>query len=382
MDITKFAIPEIIFGRGSLNYAGQCALRLGAKKAFLVSDSGIEEAGWVQRLMDVLEKEGVDWVYYPGVVSNPRDFQVEQGAEFYLKNGADVIIAIGGGSPMDTAKGIAIIASNGGKIRDYEGANRVKRPLPPMMLITTTAGSGSDISQFCIITDVQRAVKMSIITRTLVPNISIVDPLILRTKSETLIIQSAIDALAHAIEAYTSRIASPFTEMQSLKAIDLIIRYLPRAVETRSLDCLEQLSIASVAASMAFSNASLGAEHALAHSLGGHFDMRHGVIHPILLTAVMRFNLENAEAKLSAIGQVVLNRRAGSDRDTALAGIDKLDEFFASFNVPQRLREEIDEKDKHFLEPICRMAVNDACNLTNPRNASWQELLKICEEVW
>ena len=382
MDITKFAIPEIIFGRKSLNYAGQCALRLGAKKVFLVSDTGIEAAGWVQRLMDILKKEGVEWVYYSSVTSNPRDIEVEQGAELYLQNGADVIIAIGGGSPMDTAKGIAIIASNGGKIRDYEGANRVMRPLPPMVLITTTAGSGSDISQFCIITDVERAVKMSIITRTLVPNISIVDPLILQTKSETLIIQSAVDALAHAIEAYVSIIASPFTEMQSLKAIDLIIRHLPQAVETRALDCLEKLSIASISASMAFSNASLGAEHALAHSLGGHFDMRHGVIHPILLTAVMRYNLESAEAKLADIGRVILDTRVGSPRDTALAGIEKLDEFFASFNVSQRLSDVIDQEDKHFLEPICQMAVNDACNLTNPRPASWRELLKICREVW
>ena len=382
MDITKFAIPEIIFGRGSLNYAGQCALRLGAKKVLLVSDSGIEKAGWVQRLMDILKNEGVEWVYYPGVTSNPRDYEVEQGADFYRNNGADVIIAIGGGSAMDTAKGIAIIASNGGKIRDYEGANRVMRPLPPMVLITTTAGSGSDISQFCIITDVERAVKMSIITRTLVPNISIVDPLILQTKSETLIIQSAVDALAHAIEAYVSTIASPFTEMQSLKAIDLIIRNLPRAVETRSLDYLEKLSTASVAASMAFSNASLGAEHALAHSLGGHFDMRHGVIHPIMLTAVMRYNLESAETKFANIGRVILDRKIGSVRESALAGIEKLEEFFGTFNVARTLRELINEEDKHFLEPICQMAVNDACNLTNPRPASWRELLHICREVW
>jgi len=382
MDVTKFAIPEIIFGRGSLNHAGQCALRLGAKKVFLVSDEGIENAGWVQRLMDILKKEGIEWIYYPGVTANPRDFQVEQGAEFYTKNNADVIIAIGGGSALDTAKGIAIIASNGGKIRDYEGANRVHRPLPPMVLITTTAGSGSDISQFCIITDVERSVKMSIITRTLVPNISIVDPLILRTKSETQIIQSAVDALAHAIESYTSSIASPFTEMQSLKAIDLIIRNLPHAVETRSLDSLEQLSIASVSASMAFSNASLGAEHALAHSLGGHFDMEHGVIHPILLTAIMRYNLDWAEEKFSNIGRVILNKDLGSARDNAVVGIEKLDEFFASFDVPLRLRDEISDEDKHFLEPICRMAVNDACNLTNPRPASWRELMAVCEEVW
>lgn len=382
METTKFAIPEIIFGRGSLKYAGQCALRHGAKKVFLVSDSGIEKAGWVQRLMDVLEEAGVDWIYYPEVTSNPRDYEVEQGARFYLKNGCDVIMAIGGGSSLDTAKGIAIIASNGGKIRDYEGANRVERPLPPMVFITTTAGSGSDISQFCIITDVERAVKMSIITRTLVPNIAIVDPLILRTKSKTLIIQSAVDALAHAIEAYMSRIASPFTEPQSLKGIDLIMRNLQSAVKTRSLDSLEQLSIASIAASMAFSNASLGAEHALAHSLGGQFDMSHGVIHPILLTSVMRFNLDSCVAKTADIGRIVLNKRLGSDKETAIEGINKLDEFFASFDVPLRLREVVKKDDKKHLEPICKMAVNDVCNLTNPKPASWQELLTICEKVW
>ncbi len=382
MDVTKFAIPEIIFGRGSLNHVGQCALRLGAKKVFLVSDSGIEEAGWVQQLMDILRQEGIDWVYYSGVTSNPRDYQVELGAEFYLKNETDVIIAIGGGSALDTAKGIAIIASNGGKIRDYEGANRVQRPLPPMVFITTTAGSGSDISQFCIITDVERAVKMSIITRTLVPNIAIVDPLILRTKTEKLIIQSAVDALAHAIESYVSRIASPFTEMQSLKAIDLILRNLQEAVQTRSLDSLEQLSIASISASMAFSNAGLGAEHALAHSLGGYFDMPHGNVHPILLTAVMRFNLSHSTAKLAAIGRVILNKRIGSELATAQGGIDKLEEFFASFDVSLKLQEEIEEEKKQYLDQICKMAVNDACNLTNPRPASWEELLEICREVW
>ncbi|PID72694.1 MAG: alcohol dehydrogenase [Desulfobulbus propionicus] len=382
MNISKFAVPEVIFGRGSLNYAGLCARRLGARKVFLVSDEGIEAAGWLQRLMDILEKEGIEWVYYPGVTANPRDFQVEQGAELYRKNGTDVIIAIGGGSPMDTAKGIAILASNGGKIRDYEGANKVEKPLPPMVLITTTAGSGSDVSQFCIITDVERGVKMSIITRTLVPNISIVDPLILRTKSDSLIIQSATDAMAHAIEAYLSRIASPFTEMHSLKAVELIFNHLHQAVATHSLDALEQLSSAAVSASMAFSNASLGAEHALAHSLGGHFDMRHGVIHPILLTEVMRFNLKFNIQKMADIGRIILGEQRGSDLDTALRGIDKLDEFFATLNVSTRLREIISEDGKKEMESLCKMAVNDACNLTNPGPATWRDFYKICEEVW
>ncbi|MDR3088401.1 MAG: iron-containing alcohol dehydrogenase [Desulfobulbaceae bacterium] len=383
---TKFAIPEIIFGRGSLNHAGQCALRLGAKKVFLVSDDGIERAGWLGRLMEILEDAGVTWIYYPGVTPNPRDFQIELGAELYAKNGADVICAIGGGSALDTAKGIAIIASNGGRIQDYEGANRVRKPLPPMAMITTTAGSGADISQFCIITDMKRRLKMSIITRTLMPDVAIVDPLILRTKSESLIIQSAADALAHAIEAYMSRIASPFTEINSLQAITLIIANLEHAVATRSLDALEQLSIAAVSASMAFSNASLGAEHALAHALGGYFDIQHGLMHPILLPSVMRFNMAANPKKMADIGRLLCKRRGRcsftDDRDAAVKGIETLEKFFSSFNVPLRLRELIPPEGRLLFEPICRMAVGDACNLTNPKPMQWDDFLAVCEETW
>ncbi len=382
MKTMKFAIPEIIFGRGSLGYGGQCALRLGARKILLVSDSGIEEAGWVQKLMEILREAGIDWVYYSDVTQNPRDFQIEQGAAFYLNNKADVIMAIGGGSAMDTAKGIAILASNGGRIADYEGANRVAKPLPPMIFITTTAGSGSDISQFCIITDVQRELKMSIITRTIVPNIAIVDPLILQTKPEKLIVESAIDALAHAVEAYVSRIASPFTEMQSLKAIELIIHNLKPAVEKGSIDSLEQLSIASTAASMAFSNAGLGAEHALAHSLGGHFDLRHGAVHAILLTAVMRYNLDACTAKMCDIGRIILGRSVGTEHETALAGIEELDIFFTSYKISHRLSENIASLDKRIFDPICKMAVHDACNLTNPKTITDRDFMNICEEVW
>ncbi len=382
MKTTKFAVPEIIFGRGCLNYAGLCAQKLGAKKVFLVSDEGIEKAGWVQRVMDLLKSAGIEWVYYSGVVTNPRDYMVEQGAELYRKNGTDVIIAIGGGSPMDTAKGIALLAANGGTVQDYEGANKAQHPLPPMLFITTTAGSGSDISQFCIITDSKRHVKMSIITRSLMPNISIVDPLILRTKSTIQIIHSAIDAMAHAVESYCSPIASPFTELHALRAIELIMQHLPKAVETESMNALEQLSTASVSASISFSNASLGAEHALAHSLGGHFDMAHGMLHPILLPEVMRFNRQFCLEKMADIGAVVLGEKLATPEETAVAGIQRLDDFFAGLNVERRLSEVINAGSWRVLEPICKMAVYDVCTLSNPGPTTWQDFMHICKEVW
>jgi alcohol dehydrogenase len=380
VEVRKFCIPEIIFGQGSLRYAGRCARRLGAEKVFLVSDPGLEKVGWVDHLTETLEQEKLRWVYFNDIVSNPRDFQVEKGAAIYKEEEADVVIALGGGSPMDAAKGIALVASNGGKIGDYEGANRIQRPLPPMVFIPSTAGSGSDLTQFCIITDVRRKVKMSIIGRSLVPNISIIDPLLLQTKTQNLIIASGIDALSHAIESYVSRIATPFTDLQSLQAIRLILEYLETALETRSLDSLQQLSTASTAAAMAFSNAGLGADHALAHSLGGMFDTLHGLVHPILLPPVMRFNLSACKEKMANIGEVILKKRLRPHESVALAGIERLEEYCESLKVNMHLREIVHDPSQ--LPELCRMALNDACLLTNPRTATCEDLLSICEEAW
>ena len=154
MDVRKFSVPEILFGPGSLKYAALCANRLGAERVFLVSDAGLERAGWVERLQSILQAEQLDWVYFNEISANPRDRQVIEGVRRYREGGCDVVMAIGGGSPMDAAKGIAMVASNGGTVQDYEGANRIQHPLPPMVFVPSTAGSGADISQFAIITDV------------------------------------------------------------------------------------------------------------------------------------------------------------------------------------------------------------------------------------
>lgn len=380
MEITKFAIPEIIFGNNCLEYIASCARRHGARKVFFVSDTGLEESGWVQRICDILERDRLPWTYYNMVDSNPRDFQIEKGAALYAEHGCDVIVALGGGSPLDTAKGIALLASNGGRVRDYEGANRIEHPLPPMIFAPSTAGSGSDISQFAIITDVERQVKMAIISRTLVPNISLIDPMILQTKTPELIITSAIDALAHAIESYLSPIASPFSETQSLHAIQLIVKNLGYAHDSRDPEALKQLSIASTAAGMAFSNAGLGIDHALAHSLGGVFDVMHGIVHPILLPPILRFNRTACPEKMDRIGATVLGRCAEKNGGLALPGIEWLEAFFRSFDIPMRLSAILPPDTD--LMPICHMASLDACMLSNPRSASPQDLYTVCQEVW
>lgn len=380
MQITKFAIPEIIFGNGSIKYLAPCAHRLGAKRVFLVSDTGLQASGWVERIRAILEADGLECIIFSELTANPRDWQVHKGAKAYEECGADVIIGLGGGSPIDAAKGIATIVGNGGRIRDYEGANRIMRPLPPMIFIPSTAGSGSDVSQYAIITDTDRQVKMSIISRSLVPNISIIDPDLLVTKTRELIVSSAVDALSHAIESYVSRLASPFTETQALNAIGLIATNLRAAADEKNTEALKNLSIASTAAGMSFSNAGLGIGHALAHSLGGRYDVVHGMVHPMLLPPIMRFNIPSCTEKMATIAQTINGVRLASAKSLAEQGCATLEQMFAELRIPVRLRDIVPDESR--LEQICRIAVQDACAVTNPRQATWRDLYEICGEAW
>ena len=380
MDITKFAIPEILFGHGSVRHLASYALSLGAERVFLVSDPGIEQAGWLGQVRGMIGEAGLSCVEFCEVDANPRDYQVHRGAELYREARADVIIALGGGSPMDAAKGIGILISNGGIIADYEGANRIKRPLPPMILLPTTAGSGSDLTQFCIITDVQRKLKMSIISRSLIPNVSIIDPNFLSTKSTALIVDSAIDALAHAIESYISLAASPFSETQACFAMARWMENILIAHATRQPAALENLSMISAAAGMSFSNAGLGAGHALAHALGGRLDLRHGMVHSMLLPTVMRFNRSHCLPKLCEVMRLLFPDSVFVRDDDVLEGIHRLEEVFSSLGVPVQLRYVLHDREE--LPALCADAVNDACMLTNPRPATIQDLLNICEEAW
>lgn len=380
MTVTKFAIPEILFGHGSVRHLAPYALSLGAERVFLVSDPGIEQAGWLSQVRGMIRDAGLVCAEFCEVEPNPRDYQVHNGAERYREAGADVIVALGGGSAMDTAKGIGILVSNGGAIADYEGANRIKRPLPPMIFLPTTAGSGSDLTQFSIITDVRRKLKMSIISRSLIPNVSIIEPDFLRTKSRSLIVNSAIDALAHAIESFVSLGASPFSETQARFALARWMDNILEASRTRAPQALENLSMISAAAGMSFSNAGLGAEHALAHALGGRLDLPHGMVHPMLLPAVMRHNRFHCLSKLCEAMHLLFPDAVFVEDDDLLAGIQRLEDVFVSLGAPVRLRSVL--ADKGELPALCADAVNDACMLTNPRPSTERDLLAICEEAW
>jgi alcohol dehydrogenase class IV len=371
--LLKFEIPEIIFGRGSLKQLGQCSRRMGGDRVLLVTDPGIIAKGWVDEALGHLRQEGLKPVVYDNVVTNPRTYQIEEGALEYTRRECDVIVAVGGGSPMDTAKGIAILVSNHGRIEDYVGCNLITQPIPPLICVPTTAGTGSDVSQFAIVADQGKKLKMTILSRAIMPDISLIDPLLLQTKSPELIASTGMDALTHAIEAFVSSLSWPLTDPHASHAIQMVFRFLTDAVHKKSLDPLEGMAIASLEAGTAFSNAILGAVHALAHPLGGHYDIHHGLANAILLPVVLKKNLKHTPCKYALIANAMgIDTRNKTSVEAAEQVPERIEELIKILHIPSKLSQVgVREED---IPSLARDAAEDLCMMTNPQRYDTAEI--------
>lgn len=378
--LLKFEIPEVVYGLGALSQIGQCCRRLGGERILLVTDSGLIAAGWVDESIKYLSDEDLQYVVYDNVVTNPRDFQVEQGAELYRQKHCDVIAAVGGGSPIDTAKGIGILTSNQGRIHEYEGANLVTQPIPPLVCVPTTAGTGADVSQFAVIANKRTKEKMTILSRAITPDITLVDPRLLKTKPPELMAATGMDTLTHAIEAYVSSLAWPMTDPHAIHAIELAKEHLVNATQTKNLQALEGMSIACLEAGMAFSNAILGAVHALAHPLGGLYDIHHGLANSLLLPVVVRQNMEHALPKFAGIARALgAETRNRSIEDVAQEVPHQIQQLIAKLELPTRLSQVgVDEAD---IPRLAQMAEADICMLTNPHCYLKSEIESMYHEV-
>ena len=376
----KFEVPEIIFGRGLLNQIGPCARRLGGHKVFLVSDQGLFSAGWVDKAMHSLLEAGLSFVYYDQVTPNPRDFEIEEGAKEYIRHGADVIVGLGGGSSMDTAKGIAILVSNGGRIRDFEGPDKIIRPLPPLVLCPTTCGTGSDVSQFAVINDTERRCKITIMSRCVAPDISLTDPDTLSTLPDEYVCTTATDALSHAVEAFFSVASTSLTDVHAIKAVRLLSTSLVKAVRERKPEDLENLSRASLHAGMAFSNSLLGIVHALAHPIGGFYDANHGSINAILLPEVLRYDLPVVAEKLPELAWGLGHLTKGETAGAAEMVQETVESLLDAAGAPRSLRSLGVAKDD--LPNLARKALEDVCIITSPREADEKDLLRILEKAF
>jgi hypothetical protein len=229
--LLKFHAPEIVFGIDSMVEAARAALRLGALRPLLVTDPGLIEAGWVAELVGHLRAQGVDARVWSALTPNPKDHEVAAGYEYYRERGCDVLIALGGGSVIDAAKGVAILAANGGNILDYAGVDKATMPIPPLVVVPTTSGTGADVSQFCIVTDTARGTKITILGRALVPDITVIDPRVLTTMPEWLNAATGLDALTHGIEAFVSLGHNQLTDHHALRAVVMVTDNLVRTIE-------------------------------------------------------------------------------------------------------------------------------------------------------
>lgn len=379
----KFLVPDIIFGRDTLSQVGRAARRQGGKRVLVVSDPGVAGAGWTGEVLRHLADAGVAAELWQGLTPNPKDHEVTAGREAYAAGGCDVLVAVGGGSCIDAAKAIAVLASGGGAaLPDFAGVGKVTGPLPPMVMVPTTSGSGSDVSQFCVVTDTTRRLKITVGARSLVPDISVTDPRTLTTVPDDITAYTAIDVLSHAIESYLSKAAGFLTDDHALAAIRGVCEYLLPALEKPGeIGPREELARASLRAGMAFSNALLGATHAISHQVGGLTDLPHGLLNAILLPHVMEFNATVAPGRLADIANAMgLKTGLMTPAEAADAAIQTVRAFGGKAGLPATLREVGVELGQ--FGAIARNALGDAYIVTNPRPVSEADVLAICQAAW
>jgi len=379
--LRKFVAPEYIFGLGARFLAGRYARNLGARKVMVVSDPGVVVSGWTQQVIDSLAQESLETILFTHVSPNPVAEEVMEGAELYKSSGCNALVAVGGGSPIDCAKGIGIVSVNKGNILAFEGIDKVHAAIPLLICIPTTGGTSADVSQFAIIRDIARKTKIAIVSKAVVPDLSLIDPETLSSMDPYLTACTGMDALTHAIEAFVSSAHSPMTDLHALEAIRLLSTNLLPAIEKpHDLELRSQVMLGSLQAGLAFSNAILGATHAMAHSLGGYLDLAHGECNAILLDHVMAFNLRTVPERFERIAQAMgMNLQGLSFAQKRMALMKKIRQMKDQTGINRNLANlGVSRSD---LSSLSETALRDPCMITNPRQPSKRDIEVIYEEA-
>lgn len=379
--LRKFVSPEVVYGIGSINLVGQYAKNYGARKVLVVTDPGVIAAGWTGKVLHSLDESNLQHVVFSNVNPNPRESNVMEGADFFIKEQCNIIVAVGGGSPIDCAKGIAIVSSNRRHVLEFEGVDKILYPIPPLICIPTTAGSSADVSQFAIIVDTSRKVKIAIISKAIVPDVALIDPETLITLSPYLTACTGMDALTHAIEAYTSTASSPITDLHALEAIKLISNNLLYSMEDPyNIEYRSAVMLGSFEAGLAFSNAILGAVHAMAHSLEGLLDLPHGECNALLLEHVIDYNYQSAALKYRVVGQAMgLNLHGLSDNESNIVLYKEIQNFKRRLGINRTLKE-IGVKQAD-IPQLAKYAIQDPCIATNPCKPNLHDIEVIYEKA-
>ena len=367
MKAYEFLEPStIIYGENALEKATDKIKRLG-KKALVVSDKVMTEIGNVKKVTDILEKQKIKSILYNEVNTEPEDNFVRRGAEIYKNNSCDFLIALGGGSPIDTAKAIGAIVTNSGEIAHYMGIGKISKALPPLVAIPTTAGTGSEVTRFTIISDTTNNVKMLIGSEYLIPRIAIVDPMFTITMPAKTTAATGIDALTHAIEAYTSVKHQPLSDIMALSAIKRIARYLSRSWSNSSdIEAKSEMMLAAMEAGIAFNNSSVTIVHGMSRPIGALFHVPHGISNAVLLATCMKFAIMGTPERFADVSKAMgVNTGDLSSLDAAKKGVLAVQELCDDVEIPTITGLGIDADE--FMAKADKMA-SDALASGSPNN--------------
>lgn len=380
----EFITPgKIISGFGALEMAEAFLGKMG-KKALVVTDPVMVQLGNLFRLEEVLQKQGIAYAVYSDITGEPTDTMIEKGLQAYRENDCDFLIGLGGGSPIDSMKAIAALAENGGSISDYLG-KVIEGKLPPMAAIPTTAGTGSEATQFTIITDTQKDIKMLLKGTVLMPDLAIIDPGFTMTAPSEITAATGLDALCHAVEAYTSRKAQMLSDTFALSAVKRIFEYLPKTYHNGADEGARiQMSMAALEAGIAFNNASVTIIHGMSRPIGALFHVPHGISNAMLLKECLNFALEGALDRFAGLGRAI---GAASAQDSNKAAGERflaaVEELTKELKIPSLEEYGIDRGT--FFQEIEKMA-QDAMDSGSPRNTmrdvTKEEIIEIYKRLW
>ena len=379
-----FKTPEYtLIGSKALEEAKHYLKKCG-KKALIVTGKHVVLSDMMAELKKALEEIGIAYFVFDGITGEPTNVMIDEGIAAYKENGCDFCIGIGGGSPLDSAKAIAAMITNEGKIADYNG-KVIEKPIPPVVAIPTTAGTGSEATQFTVITDVEKDIKMLLKGGYLVPKIAIVDPAYTYSAPKSITAATGMDALTHAIEAYTSRKALPVTDTLAVSAVKRIMKYLPAAYKDGSDEKARyEMSVASYEAGICINNSTVTLVHGMSRPIGALFHVAHGISNAMLLTKCLAFALDGAYEKFANLGREIGAATAEDDDKTASEKfIEALNEICKICEIPTLLEYGI-PKDEFFAH-MEKMA-HDALTSGSPGNTmkpiSEQDIIEIYKKLW
>ncbi len=373
----RFKIPQNIeFGMGSLNKLPEILKENNSDNVFLISDRGLERIGVVKKVQDIIESAGLKCTSYLDVIPNPTIDIVNEATALYKECGATSIVALGGGSPLDVAKATGVLVNHGGEITDYEGLNKVPGPIVPMIAIPTTAGTGSEVTASAVITDEARNYKLSVISYEILPKYALLDPELIMTAPAFIAASCGVDALIHALEAYLSRQASPFSDAMAEKAMELIGNNIRRFVANRQdEEAACAMMSGSTFAGIAFAWARLGNVHAMSHPVSAYFHVAHGVANAVLLPTVVEYNALADNGRYEKIYNYIKEGKETVSEFKPEMLVEEIKKLNDDLGIPKSLSEVGVTED--LIEQMAHDAMKSANVLANPRQTNVKDLIEL-----